>query len=869
VGCGPLSRAASLALVLLLLPAPAPAAIESPTAHPWKLAHARRMAETGMEKREARERKRERLREALARWRAAERARAAGRGERARPARPESPAEPTGDPTALARGARRSGLAAFTTPANVIVNSRTGDSPLSGQSETTVAAWGDIVVAAWNDGQGFVSGGDTQGWAVSANGGLTWQDMGTFPKPPGVPNFFWTSDPVLAVNEKTGAFYFAALCDFGPTPPPFSERSGVAVVKGRWNGSTIAWGAPAVARDVDYSADFVDKEWIAADSVSGRVFLSYTTFPAGLSRIQFQSADSNATTWSSPLFLSLNSVNENGWVQGSRPAVDGDGRVFVMYELIGQSFSDYYRVCRSLDGGLTFTPPVTAESLYTNFGTGAPGFNRPNSVDFAGFAADRSHGPNRGRLYLSWAESINWLDDVGTLGQSGSKSEVEPNNNAGTATPITLGQTVRGTVSSGSDVDVFSMTLLQGQHIVVAADSASSGGGSALALRLIAGNGVNRLAFTTFDDGVNPVGAGWGWMFTAPAAGTYHVRVESFAGLGSYRLRTGAVTRDDGERGRDQRDVFVGWSDDGLTWSAPARVSEDAAGFDAFIPEVAVAPDGGVYAAWYDYHDSAPAKNGAESSVYLARSGDGGATWTTLGAMSDTLSDWTAAGTNIEPNQGDYLTLTAGAANVWSLWADVRRGNPDVFSARTPLIPLGAQVAFDAVRLGFRRIELDWSTQPADTLTMRLYRATDGGPFSYLAVVSFDAAGQLTYVDTTVAGDQGYSYRLGRFTSGVELFYGQVSVFLPESFALSLARPRPNPVTGGSFVASFSLASDDPAVLTLHDIAGREVYRRVVSLGRGPHTLSLPVGSGLKQGLYVLRLSQSGRRTSTRLNLVR
>lgn len=864
-----MSRLAALALALLLLPAPAPAAIESPTAHPWKLAHARRMAETGMEKRASRERKKQALRRALREWRAARLARPAGRGERARPARPEPPAAADGDVTTLERRARRFGAEAFTTPPNVIVNSRAGDSPLSGQSETTVAAWGDIVVAAWNDGEGFVSNGDTQGWAVSSNGGLTWQDMGTFPKPPGVPNFVWTSDPVLAVNEKTGAFYFSALCDFGPSPSPFSERNGVAVVKGRWNGSTIAWGAPSIARDVDYTADFVDKEWMVADSSSGRVYLTYTTFPAGFSRIQFQWADSNATAWSSPLFLSLNNATENGWVQGSRPAVDGDGRVYVMYELIGQSFSDYYRVCRSLDGGLSFTPPVTAESLYTNFGTGAPGFNRPNSVDFAGFAADRSHGPNRGRLYLSWAESINWLDDVGTLGQGGSKTEVEPNGNAGAATPITLGQTVRGSVSGFADVDLFALPLAQGQHVVIAADSASSGGGSALSLRLIAGNGVTRLAFTTFDDGVNPAGAGWGWMFTAPVTGTYYVRVESFSGLGTYRLRTGAVTRDDGERGRDQRDVFVGWSDDGVGWSAPVRVSEESEGFDAFVPEVAVGPDGGVYSAWFDFRDAAPAKNGGESSVYLARSGDGGGTWTTLGALADSLSDWTAAGTNIEPNQGDYVTLAAGPAHVWSLWADVRRGNPDVFSARTPLIPLGAQVAFDDVRLGFRRIEIDWSTQPADTLTMRLYRSTDGGPFNYVTVVNFDATGRLTHVDTTVTGDHGYSYRLGRFTSGVELFYGQVSVFLPGTFPLSLARPRPNPVTGGTFGVSFSLATNDPAVLTLHDIAGREVYRQVVTLGMGPHTLTLPVGSGLRQGLYVLRLSQGGRRISTRVNLVR
>lgn len=861
------SAAPLLLLACLLLPAVPRAEEPVPSARQWKRVLAHRMVKSGAKRREARARRSERLQRLLRDWRQDERARArAHAGERARPATPEAPVTSFEEATPLRAPARRFSARAFTTPANVIVNDRAGDGATSGQCETSVAAWGDIVVAAWNDGQGFPFG-DTQGWAYSTDGGLTWTDMGTFPKPSGVPNFVWTSDPVVTVNEKTGAFYFSALCDFGPSAPPFTERSGVAVVKGRWNGSTFAWGNPGVAHDVDYATDFVDKEWIVADSSSGRVYLSYTTFPAGLSRIQFQWADSNATSWSTPLFLSLNSATENGWVQGSRPVVDGDGRLFVMYELIGQGYSDYYRVCRSLDGGLSFTPPATAESLYTNFGTGSPGYNRDIGVQFAGFAADRSHGPYRGRLYLSWAESINWLDDADALAPTTDQSEVEPNNTGATGTPVTVGQTIRGTVSAGSDVDFYRLPLTAGQHIVVFADSAQSGGGSALSLRMIAFDGFTRLTFTTVDDIVNTIGP-VGWIFTAPVTGTYHIRVGSFLGTGSYRLRTGPASRG-AERGRDQRDVFVGYSDDGVTWSAPVRLSEDGVGFDSFIPEVAVGPDGGVYSGWFDYRDAAAAKSGGEASVYLARSGDGGDTWTTLGSLADSLSDWTAATTNIEPNQGDYMAITAGPAQVWGVWSDARRGNPDVFAARTPLIPLGAQVTFVHVQLGFQRITLDWTTQPADTLTMRLYRSTDGGPFAYQAVVAFDATGALTYTDTTVSGGHGYAYRLGRFTSGVELFYGQASVFLPGSFALSLARPRPNPVTGGSFGVSFSLATNDPAELTLHDIAGREVYRRAVNLGMGPHTLTLPVAPGLHQGLYVLTIRQAGRKVSTRLHLVR
>jgi len=863
------ARLLAAALALSLLPALAFADAPAPPIHPWKEAYARRLAREGMERRENRERQ---IQQALREWKAAQRARAKVTGRRARPAPPDlSPGSGVAEPTALRRLSRAVDGALFSPPANTIVNSRVADSPGSGQSETSIAAFGDVVVAAWNDGQGFQVG-DSQGWAISSDGGVSWIDQGNFPHP-ALSAFTWTSDPVLAVNEKTGAFYFSALCDFRNAQS--QNRAGVGVIKGRWNGVAMVWASPVIANDSPaVGGETPDKEWVVADSVSGRVYLSYTQFVSGFSRIMFQASADSGGTWSTPRQLSLNNAVENGFVQGSRPVVDGTGRLYVAYELIGQGFADFFRIVRSDNGGGTFTTPATAESLYTNFGTGAPGFNRPNAIDFCGVAVDRSYGPNRGRIYLSWAESINWLDEVFTLGFGGNKAEVEANNTAATATPVTLGQTIEGSIGQTGDVDFYSLTLAQGQHIVVAADSTQASAQSAFSLRLLAEDGATRLTFTDFDSGVNPtsqqpLGFPSGWMFTAPATGTYYIRVGALGAPGSYRLRTGAVHRGL-ERGRDQRDIFVGYSDDGATWSDPVPLNTDEpAGFDSFTPELAVAPDGGIYCTWYDYRDAAPATNGGQASVYMARSGDGGLTWTTLGAMTDTLSDWTAAISNILPNQGDYMSLAANSSYLWSFWSDARRGDPDAFMARTPIIPNGAQVSFLSVRLADRRVTMDWRTTPSDTLTMRLYRSQDLGAFQFVAVVQFDATGALSYADTALAPEHSYSYRLGRFTNGVELFYGQVRVFLPGAFPMRMGPPRPDPVVGNTFVADFSLAGDGPADLILFDVSGREVFRRTVILGKGPHTLTLPVTSGLKQGLYVLTLRQDGHNASTRVHLVR
>jgi hypothetical protein len=855
------ARLFAAALALTLLPTHAFSQDTVPTVHPWKLAYARRMAREGMEARERMERREQALRLAARKAKAPPRKTVKPTGNRARPAVPDY-AFTLADTYSPTRHARAFGAHAFTPPANRIVNDRALDGAQSGQSETSIAAFGDLLLAAWNDGEGGFISNDNQGWAQSSDGGITWTDRGSPPHPGGVTGFHWTSDPALTVNEKSGAFYFSALCDFNDVLG--DPRSGIAVIKGRWTAGVFNWETPVIARSVDAFTDFLDKEWVVADSVSGRVHMSYTRFPSGNSRIEFQSADSSLTGWTTPQALSLNNVLENGFVQGSRPIVDGNGRLYVVYELIGADVADFYRICRSDNLGVSFTAPVTAVSMYTNFGTGSPGYNRGRGVEFCGIAVDRSHGPNRGRLFLSWAESINWLDEVSTLGLSGNKSEVENNNTFGTATAVVVGQTVRGSLGFSDAVDYYSLVLAQGDHLVVASDSLESGADEAIHMRLIAGDGFTQLTHATIEQSLGPAG----WLFTAPSAGTYYLRMSPFKGTGAYRLRTGLVHRGS-ERGRDQRDVFVGWSDDGTTWTEPVRLNEDPIGFDAFLPEVAVAADGGVYASWFDYRDSAPSKDGGEAGVYLARSGDGGLTWTTLGAVTDALTDWTATLTNIEPNQGDYMSLIANASSVRLAWSDGRLGNPDAFSAQIPLIPNGAQVAFDNLRIGNRLISMDWTATPTDSLTLRLYRSQDGGSYQYVAVVQFSLLGALSYTDTTVTGGHTYAYRLGRFTNGVELFYGQVRLFLPSTFPLFMAAPRPNPVVGNTFTASFSLATNETADLILHDISGREVFRQTIAPGMGPHTLALPVDNSLKQGLYVLTLRQGGHNASTRVHLLR
>lgn len=746
---------------------------------------------------------------------------------------------------------------------NVRVNDPAGDFSAEGQCETSIASWGNYMLAAWNDSKGFRDGtGQTQGWATSTDGGQTWTDRGALPVPSSPSGWRWTSDPVVIVNPNTGAFYYAGLGD------ATGSLNGIGVIKGRFSGTAFTWTDRVAARTADYAAAFLDKEWIAVDPASGKVYLTYTNFTAGLDRIEFQSADSSLAGWSFPLRISA--VSEDGYVQGSRPAVGPGGTVYVAYYAIGLVDVDYVRICRSTNGGTTFTPPLDAVAFFSNYGTGAPGFNRDSPIpNFPSIAVDRSAGPHAGRVYLSWAESLNWYDDTNGAGASGALSEVEPNESAPAATPITPGNLVRGALSASADFDWYRVGMTAGQTFMVFADSSASG--VSLSLRMFAANGATRLAWTTARGADIAAGFQPGWIWTAPANGNYYLRVASQSGTGGYRLRTGLATRGS-ERGTDQRDVFVAHSDNGgVTWSTPVRVDNAPVGHDGWLPEVAVGADGRVYSAWYDWRDGPAAASGGESHVYLARSANGGVGWTQLGAASDTLSNWTDCQSYIAPNQGDYMGLHASATTLALCWSDARGGTPDAYVSVWPAGASAATVALVSATAVPGRVDLDWLVSPAAGFRAALQRSVAGsGAWSVLDSVTADPDGHVVYADTTVALGTTYTYRLGVIENGTEYFRGQVSVLVPSGLALALRGVHPNPTDGANAFLSFTLPYAEPAAVEVFDLSGRLVHsQRFTGLAAASHVVPFALWPAARSGVYLVRITQRGQTLTSRVSIVR
>jgi hypothetical protein len=176
------------------------------------------------------------------------------------------------------------------------------------------------------------------------------------------------------------------------------------------------------------------------------------------------------------------------------------------------------------------------------------------------------------------------------------------------------------------------------------------------------------------------------------------------------------------------------------TWSTPVRLNEDAPGSTSSRPR---SPPAGRRRLLHVVRlpRLGPAKDGGEASVYMARSGTAGSRGPRSARSPTRSRTGPAAGTNIVPNQGDYMTLFASAPTCGrcgpTRGAATRRVRGP-HAADPERRPGGG--AERAPRR--RRVTLDWLATPPDTLTMRLYRRHDSGPFAFVDVVQFDAGGR-------------------------------------------------------------------------------------------------------------------------------
>jgi hypothetical protein len=582
-------------------------------------------------------------------------------------------AEPPVEPAAIAQPFQIQALGNDAIANNRALSSCTCSGRPISQAEPSIAAWGPYALASWNDRRSLCApaGSPSQSHAWSMDYGATFRE-GMLLRGPG-PTDAFHGDPTVAVNRKTGDFYISGILRQGST------FVGVAAVRGHFSPDSFVIDTRRVIA-LAAGGDFLDKPWMAADSLTGNVYITWTNFPADLStRIELQRLDADLNPLG-PIQVVRNEPYGVYGVQGSFPTVGPDGVLYVPYSVLyGDTLStlwntpSHLEVVRSNDGGATFGPPHTIVSPYYHPLAIPPGSQRGFWPQLLAMDVDRTHGPHRGRAYVVWPEGR-------PLGGAvfGNTSVVEKENNGffASATPFTPGQTLRAT-SNGVDKDIFKFTGTRGQIFFWMGDSA---GNVSLRTRLLCAADTSTVAnyHLFYTRATNSGGSGGASAIGLPYDGTYYLVVESpFANFGGYRFSTALVPGSPSDRARGTRDEFVSYSDDGATWSTPARLNDNDPWFDGSEPQVAVDGRGRVHTCWLDWRDDTQC--GTSSSVYGASSGDGGVTWGANRRLSDASSFWGALASCSDNNQGDFMQMAADGDHVYAASPDSRLGDPDIF----------------------------------------------------------------------------------------------------------------------------------------------------------------------------------------------
>ncbi|MEM9410386.1 MAG: dockerin type I domain-containing protein [Planctomycetota bacterium] len=228
----------------------------------------------------------------------------------------------------------------------------------------------DNIVTGWND----YRSGIRSGFALSTDGGDTWQDF--LVRPPGPNQNATEGDPMTAADNRTGTLWVGAIS--------FGGGGGVYVARKR---AADANFEPAVMAEVSSGAD---KCWMAAgpnpsNAEETRLYVGYNE---GL-LVSTNEGDS---------FIGPTPFSEFGL--GWLPRVGPNGELYISY----WDVFDGIKLVRSFDGGATLEPPVrvaTRMDVWGIDGTRFPGSFRV--APLATMAVD----PNDGTIYVSYFDTTN------------------------------------------------------------------------------------------------------------------------------------------------------------------------------------------------------------------------------------------------------------------------------------------------------------------------------------------------------------------------------------------------------------------------------------------------------------------------------
>lgn len=323
---------------------------------------------------------------------------------------------------------------------------------LYGNSETTVTSVnnGKDIVVGWNDASGFCFLGGCQvtdtglsGYGFSTNGGKTFTDGGALPFAHGI---FTYGDPWLANDGGNNVFYSSIGVNLT------TGNFGMVVWNGHFtNSGNLVWTQSNFVQSPANSAtnpnfDFYDKESITmAHDGSGAGYLTLTNFQGtcgiaefGYGTITVWRTHDDGKTWQGPVVISPDqsyTLNPSSPVcgyygsiqQASVSAIGPQGQLYVSW-VIGPTYSgglaSPYTVspsakimeATSLDGGRTFSAPVTVATFNNAYYDAPVGYNRADVLDSPRISVI-SNGPNAGRILIAYFAAVTPITNTDTTTQ--------------------------------------------------------------------------------------------------------------------------------------------------------------------------------------------------------------------------------------------------------------------------------------------------------------------------------------------------------------------------------------------------------------------------------------------------------------------
>jgi len=317
-------------------------------------------------------------------------------------------------------------------------------------------------------------------------------------------------------------------------------------------------------------------------------------------------------------------------------------------------------------------------------------------------------------------------------------------------------------------------------------------------------------------------------------------------------------------------DVFLSVSSDGgNNWSAATRINNDPVsnGKDQYWPSIAISELGEIVILFYDTRNT---QNNSLIEAYVARSTDGGATFT------NELVSTMPSPTNI-PNGdvrfGDYINIDFVGGNIVPVWTDERAGgyDMDIYTGLIPPIVPVELLSFTS-NIVNGKVVLNWVT--ATELNNRgfeIQRSVDNNIF--VTVGFIEGKGNSTenqyysFTDESISGKVYYRLKQIDF-NGSYTYSNVIEVDGVAVSTIQLEQNYPNPFNPATTI-KYQLGNDGFVTLKVFNELGEEVALLVNEFQKGGSHQFIFNANNLPSGMYVYQLTSGNYVESRKMILMK